>query len=192
MRGIISRGTRLLALLVFFGAATFAHGQERNTPPPDCSRTDKTRPPLFMAYERAESRKVFLRLHNNSRCPVLIPTNLLSAPVRIVKQPNGGLKIEHTEELKDGSQVPVVYKLFNLRGAKGTVIVSDGCVVMTYRLMPQQSIIFTVPLDDFRKKADVGVEFNYPWEEDGGGAIGGGFGHYVFFHNESLPKGVAR
>jgi hypothetical protein len=63
---------------------------------------------------------------------------------------------------------------------------------MTYQLLAQLSILFTVPLRDFRKNADVGVEFSYPGENDGGGAIGSGFGHYVFFRNESLPKGVAR
>jgi hypothetical protein len=107
-----------------------------------------------------------------------------------VKQPNGGLKIEQTEEMKDGSQVPVVYNLFNLRGAKDTINVSGGCVVMTWLLLPQQTIVFTVPLADFRKRADVSVEFSYPWEDDGGSAIGGAFGHYVFFHNESLPKAI--
>ena len=193
MKADASRIAYSLALAVLFGAATLAQGQEDVSSPLECSRIDKTRPPLFITFEHVESKQVFLRLHNNSRCKVLIPTNQLGPPSgRAVRQPNGGFKIEPTEELRDGSRVPVVYNLFNLRGSKGTVIVSAGCIIMTWQLLPQRSVIFGVPLVDFKKHADVGVQFGYPWEDDGGSAIGGGFGHYVFFHNVSLPHDIIR
>jgi hypothetical protein len=92
------------------------------------------------------------------------------------------------EELRDGGRTQLVYSLFNRRGSKDTVIVSDGCVVIPRSLLPKQSVIFAVPLDHLKKHADVGVEFNYSWEEDNGSAVGGEFGHYVFFRNEYLPK----
>ena len=154
----------------------------------DCSRIDKSQSPLFITFEGAELKHALLRLHNNSRCAVLIPTNQLQGSLKVVRQADGRAKFETVEELKDGSRVPVVYNLFNRRGSKDTVIVSDGCVVMTSSLFPQQSIVFAIPLDDFKRNADVGVEFNYPWEEDNGSAMGGAFGHYVFFRNEYLPK----
>jgi len=154
----------------------------------DCSRIDKSKPPLFITFEGSELKNVLLRLHNNSRCAVLIPTNQLQSSLKVVRQADGRAKFETVEELKDGSRVPVVYNLFNRRGSKDTVIVSDGCVVMTRSLFPQHSIIFATPLDDFKRNADVGVGFNYPWEEDNGSAVRGEFGHYVFFPNEYLPK----
>jgi hypothetical protein len=158
----------------------------------DCSRTDKSKPPLFITVEGSESKNVLLRLHNNSRCAVLIPTNQLQGSQKIVRQGDGRVRFETVRELQNGARVPVVYNLFNRRGSKDTVIVSDGCVVITRSLFPQQSIVFAVSLDDFKRKADVGVVFNYPWEEDNGSAVGGAFGHYVFFQNEELPRGVIR
>jgi hypothetical protein len=158
----------------------------------DCSRADKSRPPLFITYEGSEQKNVLLRLHNNSRCAVLIPTNQLQGSLKVVRQGDGRLKFETMEELKDGARIPVVYNLFNRQGSKDTVIVSDGCVVMTRSLLPQQSILLAIPVADFKRNADVGVEFNYPWEEDDGSAVGGAFGHYVFFRNENLPKAAMR
>ena len=182
----IMRGIIILVLFAALDTIASAQGLETRPSQHDCSRIDKTKPPLFITFERTESGKVFLRLHNNARCSVLIPTNQHTAPAEVMKQPNGGLRVEQTEALRDGSQVQVVYHLFNLRGSKNTVIVSDGDVVRTWQLLPQQSIVFTVPLDHFRKHADVGVEFIYPWEDDGGSAPGGAFMHYVFFRNKAL------
>ena len=157
----------------------------------DCSRIDKTRPALFITFEGTESKNVLLRLTNNSHCSVLIPTNQLQGSLRIVKLESGRVKFDRMEELKDGARVPLVYNLFNRRGSKDTVIVSDGCIVMPRSLLAQQSIVFAVLLD-FKRNADVGVEFNYPWEEDNGSAVGGAFGHYIFFRNEYLPKAAMR
>lgn len=190
MKSNIAKFACLLMMVLSVGATTSA--QENSSPQSECSRSDKSKPPLFITFERAETREVLLRLHNNSRCPVLIPTNQLNSSVSVVKQPNGNLRIERTEELKDGSRVPVVYNLFNLRGSKDTVIVTEGCVVITRQLLPQQSVVFAISLESFRKNADVGIEFSYLWEEDGGSAIGGEFGHYVFFRNEYLPQGAVR
>jgi hypothetical protein len=192
MIAIISRPH--LALFLFCLGLLSLFTPEKAMAQAECARIDKNRAPLFISFERAESKHVFLRLHNNSGCPVLIPTNQLGLSIKFVKQHNGGSIIRQVEEiqLKDGSQVRVVYHLFNLRGYKDTVIVSDGCLVTLKRLMPQQTIVFSVPLEDFRKHADVGVEFSYPWEDDRGSAIGGEFGHYVFFRNEYLPQSALR
>lgn len=179
-------------LFLCLGLATQARAQANAGLPPDCSRIDKAKAPLFITFEGVESKHTLLSLHNNSRCPVLIPTNQLALSMRMAKQANGTLRLETLEYLKDGSRVPVVYNLSNLRGSKDTVVVTDGCVVMLWQLLPRQSIIFTVPLEEFRKHADVGVEFRYLWEEDGGNAIGGEFGHYVFFRNEYLPQDEVR
>ena len=181
-----------LMLLLCFGAMVFAQTHEDDNPPPQCSRLDKTKPPLFISFEQVESRKVFLRLNNNSRCALLIPTNQIDSSIRVVKQASGRLRVEPIEELKDGSQVPVVYNLFNSRSSKDAVIVSDGDVVITRKLLPQQSIVFAVPLENFRKNVDVGVEISYLWEESGWSTVGGGFGHYVFFRSKSLPRNTIR
>jgi hypothetical protein len=176
-------------MLLCFGASLPA---QESGAQPNCSRVDKARAPLFITFDRVESNTALLRLHNNSRCAVLIPTNQLQASLKISRPTNGGLKVERMEELRDGGHSPVVYNLFNRRGFKDTVIVSDGCIVITRQLLPQQSVIFAVLLADFKKNADVAVEFKYFWEEDSGSAIGGEFGHYVFFRNEYLPQGVIR
>lgn len=190
---MISTGSPL-ALLPFFLGLLVLLMPAKITAQAECARIDRTRAPLFISFEHVTSKDVVLRLRNNSGCPVLIPTNKLGSSIKLVKQPNGGLRVERVEDdqLKDGGEVAVVYNLFNRRGSKDTVIVSDGCVVMPKRLMPQQSIVFSVPLEEFKKHADVGVEFSYSWEDDGGRSIGGEFGHYVFFRNEYLPQRKAR
>jgi hypothetical protein len=176
-------------VLLCFGIAAQAQNNGTST---NCARIDKNNPPLFVTFEGTESKSALLRLHNNSRCSVLIPTNQLEGFLRIVRQPDGRLKFERIEDMKDGGRAPVVFLLFNQRGLKDTVIVSDGCMVFLRALLPQQSVLFAVPLDHFKKNADVAVEFIYPWEKDNGSAVGGSFGHYVFFRNEYLPKGVIR
>ena len=181
-----------LMFLLFVGTIESVCGQESNLPMPECSRKDKDKPPLFIVFERAESGNALLRLQNNTHCPILIPTNQTTDIWKAVKQPNGGFKIEQTNELKNGSLVPVVYYLINTRDSNKTVMVTEGCVVVTYRLWPQESILFTVPLKYFKKHVDIGVEFNYLWEEDGGSAISSNFIHQVFFRNESLPREIIR
>src|ERR1051325_10678802 len=109
MRGMIIKIVCLLALFAALDTVASAQGLETRPSQQDCSRIDKTKPPLFITFERTESGKLFLRLHNNARCSVLIPTNQHTAPVEVRKQPNGGLRVERTEALRDGSQVQVVY-----------------------------------------------------------------------------------
>jgi hypothetical protein len=189
MKNQVSRAACLLALLVSLGATTLAQNPNRNG---DCSQIDTTKPALFITFESADSKVILLRLHNNSSCSVGLPTNQLGPSGKVVMQPNGGLKVEPTDELRDGSQVPVVYSLFNLRGSKGPVRVSDGCVVMTWQLLPKRSVIFPVPLQFFRRLVDVGVDL-YEWEHDGSGPVThSGFENYIFFLNESLPPGLIR
>jgi hypothetical protein len=175
-----------------FAGTNLVLGQDEAAPRPDCSRIDKTRPPLFITFEHAESKDILLRLQNNSHCYIYIPTNQLGPNGKVVKQPNGGLRVEATDELSDGSRVPVVYSLFNLRGSRNTVLASDGCVIMTRKLLPQRSVTFRVPLDYFRKHVDIGVEVGYPWEYDGGSASSGEFAHYVFFRSDSVPNVLGR
>ena len=192
MKSVVMRLAWLVALILCLCFAMLTHAKKAGSSVSDCSRIDKKKPPLFIAFERADSKEVVLRLHNNSACPVLIPTNQLEGSLALVKQSNGTLRIEQIEELRNGSRVQVVYNLFNLRGSKDTVNVSDGCVVMPRQLLSKQSILFAIPLEFFKKHADVGIEFSYQWENDGGSAVGGEFGHYVFFRNEYLPSAVVR
>ena len=156
----------------------------------ECARIDKTKAPLFISFERFESKDVLLRLHNNSGCPVLVPTNELDSTLEFVKLSNGGSIAKYAENapLRDGRQVRLVYNLINLRGRKDVVNVSDGCIVMSRRLLPQQTVVFSVPLEDFRNHADVLLEFSYPWEYDEGSAAIVDFGHSVVFRNANLPQ----
>ena len=192
MKNVAMRVAWVVALVLCFCFAMLCHAKTAGSSVSDCSRIDKKKPPLFIAFERADSKEVLLSLHNNSSCPVLIPTNQLEGSLTLVRQSNRALKIERIEELRNGSQVQVVYNLFNLRGSKDTVIVTDGCVVMPRQLLSKQSILFAIPLEFFKKHADVGIEFSYQWENDGGSAVGGEFGHYVFFRNEYVPSAVVR
>jgi hypothetical protein len=168
MKNVVMRVAWVVALVLCLCFTTLCHAKKAGSSVADCSRIDKKKPPLFIAFERADSKEVVLRLRNNSACPVLIPTNQLEGSLALVKQSNGTLRIEQIEELRNGSRVPVVYNLFNLRGSRDTVMVTEGCLVMPRRLLSQQSIVFAIPLEFFKKHADVGIGFTYQRENDGG------------------------
>ncbi|HEX6650678.1 MAG TPA: hypothetical protein VF075_14100 [Pyrinomonadaceae bacterium] len=100
--------------------------------------------------------------------------------------------MKRPDALTDGNKVRLVYNLNNRRGANGTILVSDGCVIYERSLAGHESVLFLVPLADFRRGADVAVQFKYDSEDPQVLVVGGDFGHYVFFRNASLPRGIVR
>ena len=166
-----------------------------------CNRVDKKMPDFFITYERvateAKAQKRYraqalLRLRNNTDCTIILPSNDESPSPQLQKLLHRSQAPKRTDALADGEQVTLVYNLNNERGANGTISVSDGCLVYERSLAQGESVLFSVPLIHFKKGADVAVQFRYASEDERVSLLGGDFGHYVFFRNDSLPKEIAQ
>jgi hypothetical protein len=164
-----------------------------------CKRIDPKMPDFFIAYERVVTEakasegnsrrtKALLRLRNNTDCTIILPSNdeAPSPQLFLHRDPT-----KRTDALGNGQQLSLVYNLNNERGANGTISVSDGCLVYERSLAVGESVLFSVPLIHFKKGADVAVQFRYASEDEHVSLLGGDFGHYVFFRNNSLPKEIA-
>jgi len=190
----LPRIVSIAALLFGSGFFVSALGQ--------CNGIDKTNPQFFITYEsitrvddppegkhyRAQG---LFRLHNNSNCTILVPTND-PGPSYSITLPGRERKLRRTDALTNGEKVTLLYDVYNERGANGTISVSYGDLVYDRALESGESIVFSVPLLHFKKGADIGVQFKYVSEDEAVSTMSGHFGHYVFFRNSFLPKDVLR
>ena len=136
-------------------------------------------------------RQGSIGLRNNTNCTIILPSNDEGRSLQIQKLLHRSQAPKRTDALTDGQQVTLVYNLNNERGANGTISVSDGCLVYDRSLAQGESVLFSVPLIHFKKGADVAVQFRYASEDEHVSLLGGDFGHYIFFRNDSLPKEIA-
>src|SRR5206468_9108651 len=140
---------------------------------------------------KAYRAQALLRLRNNTDCTIILPLNDEGPSPQLQKLLHRDQTLKRTDALSDGQKVTLVYDLNNERGANGTVSVSYGCLVYERSLAAGESIFFSVPIIHFKKGADVAVQFRYACEDQHLSLLGGDFGHYVFFRNDSLPKQIA-
>jgi len=158
-----------------------------------CSLLDKDRLAQFITYKSfsESSAEVELRFTNNTTCPVTVQTDDRS-PTQIVRQPNGGVKIESVTESRDGITVPLHYLIQNKRGWRAPETgYGWGDSVYTYDVLAGQSVLFLVTLKHFKNRLDIIVPFKYVWESSGTIGMGiGGINHHVYFLVEDLPEEI--
>jgi hypothetical protein len=155
-----------------------------------CSLINKQRPAQFIDYQGVSSfREVKLRLRNNTNCTIIVETDD-HYPTRMVKQPNGGFKLEGVTDSQDGIRLDLHYLIHNRLQQTLKVGYGGGDTILTYEILAGQSVLFNVPLSSFRKQLDIAVPFNYSWDGDGIGMGAGGTVHRVYFLFDDLPKTV--
>ena len=176
-------------LLSMFTTSIFA--QSKAPAQSGCTRIDADKAELSISYERVgedkqnykgkSRQRVWLRLHNNSNCALLIVT----ASAKITKLPNTKI----TFDLQEGAEVIVQYEIedkrrnrapspANLQGYSSGVI---------SHLPSGRSIVFSVPLSYFKQQFDVAVPFRY--ESEGVGTPGQGLVvHRIYFDSDRLPN----
>jgi len=119
---------------------------------------------------------VYLRLHNNTTCQIIIETNDRT-PLRAGA----------------GRFVGLHYLLHDGRHQTLRVGYGWGDSVFTVNLSAGDSVTFAVPLAQVRKRVDVVVPFNYQWDGDHVGAqTVGGVRHFVYFLSDDLPVAVLK
>lgn len=166
----------LLALL----AATSAGAREV------CPESERLGSLVAVRFERiaeTESDKVeaVLRLVNGSSCGVVVRT--LSHPVAV--SPNGAVRFVHPgEELPDGARAALDYKVHRPQVTGAVEPPSwggeGGCVVELATIPAGRSVLFRVPVSQFRPRYNIAVPFYFAGE--------GAPRHQAFFYWSALPE----
>lgn len=142
-----------------------------------CKRIDDTKPFHYISFVKTETEEppgyeiesknqkkeklVWLRMNNNSTCSITVPTIL-----------------SETGELKDQSEVPVVYKLSSSCVKQKDRLITKRKPTLSV-LVPGNSIYFAVPLRFFTKEFfDVRVPFSFPTQK----------ADFFYFFRSYLPE----
>ena len=140
-----------------------------------CAVLDKARPALFITYEKRLGSDVWLRLHNNSTCAIIVETSD-DAPRRA----------------GEGKPIAVHYLVHEVRKPARPAY-GWGDSVGQAALEGNDALVFIVPLTHLKKDFGVAVPFVYAWETDHVGAgFVGGLQHVVYYLSGDLPPGIVR
>jgi len=159
---------RVLILSVVLFATPISWAQTRAANP----RLSRAHPSVYIAFDRqgkiADLRgigelkeTVWLRLHNNTRWPIVLDMN----------------------------GVPKAYgdaSLFYDVLSDGKLVFEDRCHVCSSNpLRPGRSLVFTVPQEYLAKGFSIRVKFSFGWEDSSDDVE-----HFVYYHSSSLPTGA--
>jgi hypothetical protein len=158
---ILSRTVLLFVLLPVFG-------QSEILAQTGCSLVDKTKPLLFISFERLVGKKnsdAQLRLNNNSTCTIVIDT-YEEPPKRTLSEimrDRGICQPSKLLELQDGSHVGMFYSI-KLPHRNLTQAFGAGDVITPANLKSGGSILINVPLKYFKDGGELRIHFQYDWE----------------------------
>ena len=152
-----------------------------------CTLVNTYRSAQYLEYERRdeaeadygnESReRVWLRLYNNTTCPLRIPAR---TPVIIRKKPNG----TPTIDLRDGQEVAMDVWLTD-PDARDMYVHPGGDVRSTTTLPAAQSVTFSVAAN-LLKRGPMVVTFDYEWDQRNGTVE-----HRLRLEPKDLPEDIA-
>lgn len=140
-----------------------AVAQQGSAPATGCSALDKSLPLLFISFERADDKAwagdkyakgVLLRVRNNSNCGIILETST-----------------NVSSEAKDGEKLSLKYLMKYPTQASTVIGGFGGDVLESVRLRGGHSVLFSVPLENFRKRGDLLLPFNYEWDDGLGSEI---------------------
>lgn len=169
MRSILSITVLLLSFVGFQAQQRMSSAFQRDV------RIERKRPSVYITFERAgqlkspdpgdEKERVWLRLHNNTRWPLMLDMSAVPSA-----------------EYGDAG-------LFYDELSKGEVIFRMQCHVCTLNsLGPRRSLVFSIPRTDLAKEGAIRVKFSYSWEDQNDVAGGREVEHHVYFNGSQLPQ----
>lgn len=175
-------------LLVAIPSMTFS--QERQVSQAACSLINRNEFPQFISYERVgegepnykgETRqRVWLRIHNNTSCAIIIPTG----STKLTRSPGGRI----TTDLQEGAEVVIRYEMHDLQRSKAPAL--EQAQGGTLSVLPAgHSVIFSVPASSFTRAVRLRVPFAYEWEGERPPGLGPVI-HDVQFDSDELPSGA--
>lgn len=193
---------------ILFATATLIFTPTLGAAQNGCVVLDKAHPPQYLSFDRLETlstvpkgedpTRVWLRFYNNTSCTLVLISEMEPAnrQMRIIKQPNGGLKFQRTIEPPEvpvsGTSIELAYQIQDKQMRRAPMNATSKHYVFSVRLLSERYITFHVPLKYFREGMHIGVPFNYDWELDANGIMRGGFHvfHEAKFFNEDLPQNL--
>ena len=209
MRLSIMMNTRMVVIVVLMLAHSLLQQQSLAQKPSQslagCEVLDKTKPHLFISYEatdvqawngRKNVKGVLLRLNNNSGCVISL-TVPQSYPQEI--PPTIGLKDGRMQRLPDvrigsiksGTTVRLYY-LTKYPSEASLILTGDFHVVDAIYLNNGDSILFSVPVENFKRKGRIVVPFSYDWEAANAALRMDPVEHYLIFRPDQLPVDVLK
>ena len=138
-------------------------------------RIMKDKPGVYVDFERVgqlklpdpgdEKDRVWLRLHNNTRWPLMLDMSAVPSAAY------GDAELFY-DVLTDGEMIS--------RGR---------CHVCTHNALgPGKSLVFSIPRGDLTEGRAIRVSFSYGWEDWNDVSGGREAVHYVYFYASQLPK----
>lgn len=174
-------------VLIQFAISQSTTNGSGSTSNPGCLIVDSTRPPQFISYERSEagtkhrrsngSRRVWLRLYNNTDCAIFVPTE----GGQVSRLPSGSLSFD----LQDGAESVLNYEVQDRRHHKAPRRVHGGDEIPVSRLLAGRSIVFSVLATHLEQQLDIVVPFRYEWERTISPLVGPVL-HRVYFDADDL------
>jgi hypothetical protein len=164
-----------------------------------CALIDSKFPPQHITFDRIEDARaqegrvpqlVWLRLHNNSGCRIVLKA--LNEPMmsKWKKRPEGGLVLVPLENIQDGTPFDLVYDIQEKQRKEEPVHATYNHLVFGVFLPPGQSLTFAVLLKHLKAGYHIVVPFEYEWEKNKSGRTT--VKHRVYFFNGDLPEAVSR
>jgi hypothetical protein len=191
----VSKQSRLFTGLCLLSLFTLspslkAVAQEGSAPATGCSALDKNLPLLFIVFEGEDykawagdkyAKGVLLRVRNNSNCGIILETSTNTS-----------------DRAKDGEKLSLKYLMKYPTQPSMVMGGFGGDVLESVGLRGGDSVLFSVPLENFKKKGTLLLPFNYEWEESvifnkgAGKYLRNPVEHYMRFGPELLPTEMLR
>jgi hypothetical protein len=177
---------KIFALLVLSAMASTAFTQTGDSS--KGARLDKDRPTIYLKVECQTNNRVRLRLYNNTRWAVSIPTfSLYVNPKKVVtiKLINGKTAFA----LPNDREISSIHYYVEKDGDKEKIDVPRLNYSDSFNpswIAPNNSIFFTVSKEHLREGLQIYVPFNYEWEINSQGIIYNEPRHKVFFRGITL------
>jgi hypothetical protein len=164
-----------------------------------CALIDSKVPPQHITFDRIEDpraqdgrvpQSVWLRLHNNSGCRIVLKA--LNEPMmsKWVKRPEGGLALVPLENIQDGTPFDLAYDIQEKQRKEEPVHATYNHFLYGVVLPPGQSLTFAVLLKHLKAGYHLVLPFEYEWEKKKSGRIT--VEHRVYFFNGDLPEAILR
>jgi hypothetical protein len=167
---------KILSAILTLGSVSgllYAQNQKSHRMPEEV-RIKKASPTVYITFGHIGRREplragesdqgVWLRLHNNTRWPIVLEMNGVPSAYG-----DAGLFYDVLSDRK--------------------VIREGRChVCSSNRLSPGRSLVFSLPREDLAKGGAIRVSFSYGWEDPDEVFAGREPEHYVYFHASKIPQ----
>jgi hypothetical protein len=165
-----------------------------------CSVIDKSRPSIYLTFERSElpAGSLLLSFHNNLNCSVIVETQDIN-PAQFgklfkrkdSKLPDGAPKVEYvTDWSSETVLIPLLYDFQNdesHRAPEPANYREDKDMVFTLAIPGARSAVFRVEPSHLKKGLTISVPFYFAWER---GPRLEPVVHRVYFESSDLPTSI--